>query len=264
MILSLIDQVMAAKRACVPLLTIETLDAQSTEAMLTEALKNSNAAVMGWDIIRALQPLSEAANRVIPSLCGGDPPEQATLAPTDMLSRVIRVPKKSVVFMRNAHRFVSNESVAQALCNLRDVYKSNGSTLIMLAPSIVLPDELKQDVMVLNEPLPTHQDIEKIVRDLCEDAKIDIPDDIEKLSDILVGLSAFSAEQTFATSLSGKDINREVLWDRKCSAIEQTDGLSIWKGSENFNDIKGCDYAANFLRKIFKGKNAPLLIVFID
>jgi hypothetical protein len=38
---------------------------------------------------------------------------------------------------------------------LRDVFKANGRTLTLLTtPGAVLPDELTQDVLVLDEPLP--------------------------------------------------------------------------------------------------------------
>jgi SpoVK/Ycf46/Vps4 family AAA+-type ATPase len=92
---------------------------------------------------------------------------------------------------------------------------------------------------------------------------------MDKISDTLIGLSSFEAEQTLAMCIqkdgSGVDVDRKALWDRKCSVIEQTPGLSIWKGGETFADIGGCDNAKDLLyRLLMTGKERPRAIVFID
>jgi hypothetical protein len=170
--------------------------------------------------------------------------------------------------MHNAHRFIESEFVATGICNLRDSFKGKGATFVMLVPNISLPDELKQDVQILSEPLPTYEQIKLIVKDICTDSGVGEVNDTEKIADTLVGLSSFSAEQTLATCIfseKGKmDIDRKALWERKCKAIEQTPGLSIWRGGEVFDDIGGCENAKAFLRKIVLGKTPPRAIVFMD
>lgn len=56
----------------------------------------------------------------------------------------------------------------------------------------------------------------------------------------------------------------EMLWERKRQTIEQTPGLSIWRGLESFDDIKGYDNAANFLKRFFDGKRPPKGVMFMD
>ena len=256
----------SVRRAAVPMVAIETFDQQGTVNELVKCYEN--VPVLIWDVIRGLVPANDAGRYVINELCQGDEPSMVTGNPAEMLSRIIRVPDRSIIFMQNAHRFIQNEAVAQGICNLRDVFKGTGATLVLLMPSVQMPDELKQDIMVLSEELPKHDKIKLIVEGIIRDARITKPIDEEKVIDTLIGLSAFAAEQTLATCIEKVDneitLNGVSLWDRKCKAIEQTPGLSIWKGNETFNDIGGCENVKTFVDKIVNGKEAPRAIVFMD
>lgn len=268
------NQFKAARNASVPILAIETFDQQATIRTIGTAL-NGDAPIMSWDIIRGLTPLNNPASDVVSTICQNENPAIATGNPAEMLAKVPSVPAKSIIFFMNVHRyFASNDptavvSISQGMMNLRDVYKSKRAMLVLLGPYIALPDELKQDVMVISESLPDYAQIEGIIQSISNDAGMKPPKDMDKIADTLVGLSAFSAEQTLATCIekNGKkiDINRPKLWERKCKAIEQTDGLSIWRGGETFEEsMRGCRNVADFTRKVLSGRERPRCIVFID
>jgi SpoVK/Ycf46/Vps4 family AAA+-type ATPase len=65
-------------------------------------------------------------------------------------------------------------------------------------------------------------------------------------------------------SITKEGIDTSTLWARKQKAIEQTAGLSVWKGGEKFADIGGCENAKEFFGSLIKGKRAPRCIVFVD
>jgi SpoVK/Ycf46/Vps4 family AAA+-type ATPase len=46
--------------------------------------------------------------------------------------------------------------------------------------------------------------------------------------------------------------------------IEEIPGLSIWRGSETFDDIGGCENVKRFLKAMVSGEEAPRVIVFCD
>jgi SpoVK/Ycf46/Vps4 family AAA+-type ATPase len=54
------------------------------------------------------------------------------------------------------------------------------------------------------------------------------------------------------------------LWERKCQAVEQTPGLTIWRGGETFDQVGGCDNIKGFLTAVLHGQEAPRVIVFVD
>jgi len=268
----MIEQFQAVRRAAVPIVGIETADPQQTIRAIAKSLNGKTPAIMCWDIIRGLVALNNQATDVISQICQGQDPQIATGNPSEMLSKLTIVPERAIIFMLNAQKYLdmqeSKVPVAQGIWNLRDVFKSKGAILVLLSPSFALPDDLGQDVMVISEPLPDYAGVQEIVISVCKDAGIEKPDNIEKITDTLVGLSAFAVEQTLATCIKKEGetivIDRPALWERKCKAIEQTPGLSIWRGQESFKSIGGCDNAKTFLKGIISGKKSPRAIIFID
>jgi MoxR-like ATPase len=82
--------------------------------------------------------------------------------------------------------------------------------------------------------------------------------------DALVGLAAYPAEQVLAMSITKKGLDLERLWERKRQAVEQTPGLSVWRGGETFHEIGGCEGIKRFLKAVLCGEEAPRVIVFVD
>jgi hypothetical protein len=71
-------------------------------------------------------------------------------------------------------------------------------------------------------------------------------------------------EQALAMSLVKQELDTEDLWERKRQIIEQTPGLSVWRGGETFEDIGGVENVKGFLRAVLSGIEPPRVIVFID
>ena len=263
----MIEQFKAAKKAAVPILAIESFDPQQTIRNVAKAA-NGNTPLLSWDLVKGLNPLNQEAVPIATDINAGEDPQIATGNPTEMLSKITRLPANVLVFMHNAPRYFSEAGVIQGIWNLRDVFKAKGTMLILLGTTFMLPDELKQDVMVISEPLPDYAEIETIIKSITADAGMKEVEEMDKVGDTLVGLSAFAAEQTLATCIEkvkGKvSINRKALWERKCKAIEQSDGLSVYRGKESFSDIGGYDNVKDYILGILKGRSPARSIVFVD
>jgi hypothetical protein len=94
---------------------------------------------------------------------------------------------------------------------------------------------------LLDEPLPTANELNKIVDQVFTDAKVPKPkpEQMNKAVDAIIGLAAFPAEQTVAMCLSRTGLNYDDLWERKRQTIEQARGLKVWRGQESLDDIGG-------------------------
>jgi len=259
-----------AKRVAVPIVGIETLDQPAMVITINKTFPT--VPVLSWDILKGVTAFNDEAVAIANQINQGNDAALATGNPAEMLIALSKVEEKVIVCLYNAHRIlVEGErgfTVSQGIGNLRNLFQSIGSMLVLMAPTLTVPSELQHDVIILTEDLPDVNDIQKIVESLVEDAGMDKLDDIDKISDTLIGLSSFEAEQTLAMCIENnegvREINRKDLWNRKCSVIEQTPGLSIWNGGETFNDVGGCDNIKNFLSRILNGKETPRAIVFID
>jgi len=173
----------------------------------------------------------------------------------------------AALFFSNAHRFFSDPVVVQAIWNLRDAFKANGRTLIMLTtPGATLPPELVQDVLVLDEPLPSAVDLQCIIQETFSSADLAEPDPVllSKATDALLGLAAFPAEQTLAMSLTRAGLNPDVLWERKRQVIEQTPGMRVWRGGESFDQVGGYSNIKSFLKALLTSEESPRVVVFVD
>ena len=254
----------AARRVSTPLIAIRTADPAQALARLQDAVGRS-AAVVYWDIVRGLGPVNDRGAKEIGKIVGER--DAAGISPVEVLMLACQLSDDAVLVFANTQRFWNDPQVAQGIWNLRDFFKANGRMLVLLTtPGAVLPDELTQDVLVLDEPLPAVEDLSRVLEETL--AAAEIPEleaeANDKAIDALLGLATFPAEQVLAMSLSKNGLDLEQLWERKRQVIEQTPGLSVWRGGETFDDIGGCGNIKCFLTAVINGEEAPRGIVFLD
>lgn len=272
--MNVIDTLRAARKVSTPIVCITTSDPPATVAQITAAIPT--APIMQHDIVRGVIGLNDAGRAARAVLVGDDdgpalPGTVPLQSPTEALAKLAEAPARSLVFIHNANRLIDDPSVCQAVCNLRDLFKADGRTLVLLAPQITLPSELVQDVYVIDEPLPAEEQIAAIITKEYENArtmktppKEATPDDIARAVEALSGLAAFPAEQAVAISLAAGGLDIDALWSRKRGFIKQTRGLSLDEGRETFADIGGLDNAKTFGTLLFAGRRRPRAVVRID
>src|SRR5208337_4262380 len=257
----------AARCVSTPLVAIRTADPASTTYFLTDALKQSRQPppLLGWDVIRGLYAIGKDNGEALARVLGDR--EAATVGPADALSLAQQLGENGLLLYSNAHRFWDEPGVMQGIWNLRDSFKATGRMLVLLSvPGATLPPELAQDILVLDEPLPSAAHLEQIVRETFKSANLTEPEraKIDRAVDALIGLAAFPAEQALAMSLVKQELDTEDLWERTRQIIEQTPGLSVWRGGETFDDLGGLGNVKSFLRAVLAGVDPPRVIVFID
>ena len=269
--MELLHQIKAARRVSTPVIAINTPDPAATMQQVTEAIVNGKGPekappVMTWDVVRGLVGVNDKGVTMVQDLMGDA--QASTMGPSGLVETLDAAakqpPENCILYVANAHRNIDDPSIAQAIWNVRDVFKGIKATLILLSPSIRLPAELQQDVLVLDEPLPTGGQLKGILAQLYEDARVVPGVEIVPSIDALLGLAAFPAEQAAAMSLTRDGMDVDALWERKRQMIEQTPGLAVWRGGERFEDIGGVENILHFLHQVLSGAAAPKAIVFID
>lgn len=264
----LLTQLKAARRVSVPLVAINTPDPAACILAVCAAI-NGQAPKVEWDCIRAFRPLNDEAKAFTGKASEDMPP----LNPVDAIRIAADLPKDGVLFIHLANRWVNDPLVIQAIWNLRDIYKANHRTLVLLAKHCELPAELSEDVLVFDEPLPSGEQLRGIVAAQFEAANQGLGakeqlrfDDVtaEKSVEALRGLPAFAAEQIAAMSLTKAGLNVDACWERKRQQIEQTPGLKVFRGGETFADIGGLYQVKQYLTDLMAGNGRPNAIGWID
>lgn len=260
---TLIQQIKSARAVSVPLLAINTPDPAATIAAACDAINGETVKVQ-WDCVRGMSPakIEDETSRSWIAEVATEPTE---MNPVGALIIARKLDGGGVLFFHLASRFIGEPTVIQAIWNLRDQFKSNKRTLVLLGKQIEIPAELSDDVVVLDEPLPDEQQLSGIVQSVHDAAAAKLNDQTsEKAVEALRGLSAFAAEQVTAMSLRKTGLNLDSLWDRKRQVIEQTPGLKVYRGGETFDQIGGCDVVKDFLTRVMRGQARPNAVVFVD
>jgi hypothetical protein len=257
----MIKSFLAARKAGTPLICIRTADPAATIQSIKSAYNGDAPPMLHWDIIRGIGGINKAGSTIASDMGGPD-----IISPIESLIRAAKLPDRAILFYANAHLQTRETGWTQAVWNLRDPFKGSYRTLVLLCPMLDLPAEICSDVLTLDEPLPTIEQLGEIAKGIYRSADLKLPDDdtLTKATDATCGLAAFPAEQVLSMSLTKAGLDMEALWDRKRSQIEQTPGLSVWRGGETFADIGGCDNVKTFMSAILNGNEPPRAVVFLD
>jgi hypothetical protein len=221
----------AARRAATPLIAVRTADPASTIGLAQRSLNGAaeTTPLVCWDVVAGLVALNAAGKSMIDSITG-DASVGSALGPANVLELAGRMTDDAILFYANPQRVWHQAEVVQGIWNLRDTLKSVGAALVMITPpGVNLPPELVQDVLVLDEPLPSKEVLWEIVCNTFEQAQLEPPSeqDQRRAVDALLGLAAFPAEQVLAMSLSKRGLDHDQLWKRKRQVIEQAPGLIL-------------------------------------
>lgn len=274
---TMIEQIDAVRRSKAPIVAITTADPAATIRIIR--IVHSAEPIAQWNIVDGVTSLTAQAKAAVTQMHT----IEGQLMPAAMISsnpvEALRLstqwlPERSILFFNNAHHYIeqgagdSHKPVIQAVWNTRDAWIENHRTLILLAPSITMPVELRNSVVVIDEPLPTNVELAPIVaRGLSRAmAKRATKKQTAKLVDAVSGLAAFNAEQVVTMSVSPitKRPDMDMVWEQKIKIIEQARGLRIHRHGPTFAEIGGCDNIKSFLTKIANGLLCPALVVFLD
>jgi len=284
--MTLIESLKAARRTATPLVAVVTPDPGSTIQTIRSAFEEGTAPIplLRWDIGGGLMPLNKVAFETVSKMLNGAPPEDLpgmTGNPGACLNLLKNLPGEQVdakdnitqrapmVFFMNPQLFISTDNpdvpTIQGIWNLRDVFKADRRTLILLGTSMKLPSELAQDVIVFNEPTPNDEALADIINEQVSAVGVKLDDETKvQAVNCTRGLSAFVAEQITAMSVTENGLDLAALGDRQRAAIEQTRGLSVDRGSEDFSQIGGLEQFKRFGTQLLKSPRRPRVFVRID
>lgn len=279
------QQVRSARLVGTSLIGIQTPDAGATIASLKDSLvaftdgdpnSKTPAPILTWDIVRGVVALNDEGKAVKAAMvkaaqnAGGADGLRDIVTTLELAQSTTA--DSTVLFLYNAHLFLTdasgrtNPAVVQAVWNLRDTFKLNGRTLVMLSPTLKVPVELDGDVTILDEPYPTAPEIASIIVNCCKGAGVPEPSGVplERATDAVTGLKAYSVEQVTSQCLrrTGPDVS--AMQEHRSVIIENTPGLSVWRGPESFASIGGNENAKAFIRRLIAGRGRFSGVVWID
>lgn len=282
---SFIEMFTAARAISTPLITVRTFDPASTINSIVKSLGDELAAELplcSWDAIHGLKGLNDIGVTKIQEMCakaddGAGVDRGATVDLTICLAVLEEADADAIIFIHNPQLvWNTDKKVIQAQWNLRNPFKANGNMIVNLVGNgDDIPAELQQDMLILEEPLPTRAELAKIVTDTfayaaqkpeykaCKNVG---PEVVKAATDALIGLPVFPAEQATSMCLDMKagKLDIETLWTRKKNIVSQNPGLTYHAGHETLADMYGCAAWVKFAERLMNGPKQPTIIVRMD
>ena len=187
-----------------------------------------------------------------------------TADPLAALDAVIQQVQPAIYLFKDFHRFTADERcnltvirrLRDVAYHLRDTYKS----LVIVAPSLKISQELAKDVTVVEFGLPRIEDFDQLLDRIIDDVKdtpqvqIDLnADSRERLLHAAGGLTLKEAENVFAKTLvlNGKldadDVS--VIFSEKQQIIKKSGLLEYYEATEDFCNVAGLDNLKQWLTK---------------
>ncbi len=165
----------ARSRGC-PLVAIRTQDYRETMrevAAITsrEIGGDADAAHVYWDCVDGMVGINDLGRAWI------EQQPQGTTQPLPIaLRRAKELPASAVLHVANAHLAIDNPQVIQGLMNLRDAFKADNRTAYLYGSDIRVPADLRNDVLTVEDALPTEDEIMERVKAVGESIKANAPD----------------------------------------------------------------------------------------
>ena len=275
------EQFLEARMVSTPLVVVRTHDPFATTKAIAAAFgeKKDSLPFLSWDAIRGLQGLTDVgANAVIDMLKPSGTSEAETVDLSVALGVLSQATENVIAFVHNPHLvWDTDKKVIQGIMNLRDDYKANGNMAVFIVGvGDDLPSEIGQDVLVLEVPLPTRDQLSAIVKNMYayagEEKKFSAckkgpsQEVIERAVDAGIGIPPFPFEQATSICLDKVTgiLDIDAMWSRKREIVTQNPGLTYHHGGETLKDMYGCETIKDFGTALMGGKKSPTIVLRMD
>ena len=227
-------------RARYSLLYIVGAEEEPVEAVIAQVALQVTPArrVLFWDIVRGWEDNGSGKGSVMAALdrIGKTAVEEYTIFVLRDLHPILRAPYTE-----------KNAPVVRELRNLTRELKRSKKTIILTSHALELPEELKEDITVIDFPLPNIQEINHLISHVVEK-----PEQLqvnglakEQLVKACQGLSRARIGRVLAKALAAKQqINEsdiDGVLEEKQQAIRQTGILEFFNSRESLKSVGGLE-----------------------
>ena len=270
-----------ARAVSTPLVAVRSFDPRSSISTIQKTLgdESESTPLVSWDAIHGLAGLTDTGSAAVAAMCTASGVERDATVDLPLALAALESAEEDVIaFIHNPHMFWNEDKkIIQGELNLRNTYKAHGNMLVnLIGAGDDLPVELQQDTLLLEEPLPTREELATIVKETfayaaqekkyakCKDAAT--PKVIAAATDALIGLGQFPSEQATAMQLDKLTgiLDNDSLWSRKRDIVSMNPGLTYHNGTETLLDMYGVESVKNFGTKLILGKGSPALLLRMD
>jgi SpoVK/Ycf46/Vps4 family AAA+-type ATPase len=181
--------------------------------------------------------------------------------PLEALDKVIQRTEQALYLFEGLHAFLKTDPlVSRKLKDLHRILRNRYSTVFIVAPSLVVPDELRRDMIVYELPMPDAMEVERTLMGVISGSPqaSNLTDSLTpELKDWMVkaalGLSLDQVARAFRSALIGRTTIDSALIDalleEKGQLIKKSGILNLVRNRPSLDEIGGLDNLKDWLKK---------------
>jgi SpoVK/Ycf46/Vps4 family AAA+-type ATPase len=175
--------------------------------------------------------------------------------PLTALEQVEKSSENALFVLKDFHEFWNEPRVKRKLRNLAQRLKFTRKTILVTLPSAKIPDELKDETVVMDFPTAGAPELEGVLANLTKTPGVKVSLTAlgrDKLIQAAMGLTMAQAQRTFAKAivrdgeLTDEDI--DLVTQEKKQIIRASEALEFYSVTETPNDVGGLGILKDWLR----------------
>jgi AAA+ superfamily predicted ATPase len=230
-------------RARCTLLVLVTPEEDRALQAILAVCDHPRRTALTWDTAEGFQPLTPGA--------------QAPTArdPMTALEQIDRADGDGLFVLRDFHDCWGNIQIKRKLRSLAQRLKFSKKTILVTTPTTRVPEELKDEAVIMPLPPPGVIELERVLERLTRTPGVKVnltPPGREKLLQAALGLTAAQAQRVFAKAivadgvLDDRDI--DLVTEEKRQVIRESEALEFFPATESLADVGGLEALKQWLR----------------
>jgi AAA+ superfamily predicted ATPase len=232
-------------RARFTLMIVVTPEEERVLEMVKTVCEAMKRPCLTWDVADHFRTLT-------PQTKGSSP---AARDPISALDHVDKVENNAVFVFKDFHDCWTNPQIKRKLRSVTQRLKFTTKSILITSPSSRIPDELKDEAVVIEFPLPVASELDTVLNQLTQTpgVRVNLTElGQEKLVQAALGLTTSQARRVFAKAivhdgvLDDRDI--ELVTEEKKQIIRESQALEFYSVTETPDDVGGLGVLKEWLR----------------
>jgi len=226
------------------LICIVSYEEERIIEQVKQVCQRSNRTLLAWDHADYFQVL-----------CGEAVSSPAAKDPLSALEAIDKMEGEAVFLLLDFHQCLKEARVIRKLRNLSHRLKYTKKTIIITMPITQLPDELKDDAVVMEYSPPAVPELEAILNNLIAmpNVKVNLTaQGREKIVRSALGLSSNQSQRVFAKAIVSDGVLDErdidLITAEKKQIIRESGALEFFAPTETIADVGGLEVLKEWLR----------------
>ena len=212
------------------------------------ACKEAGRPAFSWDIADGFIPLTESAGRI----------DRFSRDPITAMDTILNIDRDEIVFVLKDFHLLweRNPQIIRKIKNISQSLKQTKKSIIVTANTTKIPEELRDQVYIVEFPPPDYEEIKEILEGFVRipNIRVNLTElGRDRLIRSALGLTANQAQRVFAKaivrkgSLDEQDI--DLITREKKEIIRESGALEFFPATETLDHVGGLDVLKGWLKE---------------